>query len=134
MNDFFEILAVGCATTLFFSIPFIFFAFIRYLRYRETVALAEQGLLRPDMHRNGNRTMRWGMIFMFLGLALTLGLWPIGFMIDSGFLGLGPWLLPGLIPFFFGVALLAIHNAGASDENGHETDEEPIPPNKRDYN
>lgn len=131
MDESLIIGAIGCTTTFFFSVPFIFFAYIRYLRYRETIALAEQGLLRPETNGSGSRTRRWGMIFMFLGLAVTLGLWPVGFMIDAGFLGLGPWMLPGLIPFFFGIALLAISDT----EQGSRRDEphrevEPIPPNK----
>lgn len=121
-----------CSTTFFFTVPFIFFAYLRYLRYKETVVLAEQGLIRPETHRNGSGTHRWGMIFLFLGLAVTLGLWPIGFMIDAGFLGLGPWMLPGLIPFFFGCALLAISEA-ESPSPPEQTDSEAIPPSKMNH-
>jgi hypothetical protein len=126
------IMAIGCSTTFFFSVPFIFFAYLRYLRYKETVVLAEQGMIRPETHRNGNGTRRWGMIFLFLGLALTVGLWPVGFMIDAGFLGLGPWMLPGLIPFFFGCALLAIAETEHPSESNH-SDSEPIPPSKANH-
>jgi NAD(P)-dependent dehydrogenase (short-subunit alcohol dehydrogenase family) len=35
-----------------FSIPFAVFAFVRYLQYKETIALAERGLLRTKRKRN----------------------------------------------------------------------------------
>ena len=108
MNDWLETLAIGCSSSLFFSVPFAFFAFMRYLRYKETIALAERGLLRPEpAARRGRRTQRWGAILIATGAALTLGLWPIGFLVDTNLpLGLGPWLIPGLLPLAFGIALL----------------------------
>ena len=108
MNDWLETLAIGFSTALVFSVPFAFFAFMRYLRYKETVALAERGLLRPEsVSQRGRRAHRWGAILIAIGVALTLGLWPIGFMIGANLpLGLGPWLIPGLLPLTFGIALL----------------------------
>jgi hypothetical protein len=48
-----------------------------------------------------------------LGLALVAGLWPIGFaragMGSQYPLNFGPWMLMGLIPFAFGLALLIIY-------------------------
>lgn len=132
MNDAVETLAIGCSSALIFGVPFIFFAFLRYLRYKETLALAEQGLIHPQVKGNGKGTLRWGMIIMFVGLALTIGLWPIGFMIDAGVLGFGPWMLPGLIPFFFGCALVAIYSMTEGDkERDGEEEVEPIPPHKQ---
>lgn len=137
MNDVFEIFGVGLMTTLLFSVPFAFFAFWRYLRYKETIALAERGLLRPARNRNGNGgrdTLRWGIIITSIGMALSCGLWPIGF--HSNFpLGLGPWMVVGFIPLFFGVALVVIHYV-TRDETHYEVtaepeNEEPIPPHKQ---
>ncbi len=44
-----------------------------------------------------------------VGLTLTIGLYPIGYILPPIFadipLHLGPWLLPGLIPLGVGIAL-----------------------------
>ncbi len=86
---------------------------LRWLSYRETLALAEKGLVRPPRPAGGGRTaLVWGIIMTAIGLALTLGLWPLGFI---GFgpsqfpLGFGPWMLIGLVPLFFGLALILIY-------------------------
>jgi len=55
----FEVLVTAFAVTMVFSIPFAAFAFIRYLRYKETIALAERGLLRPERTRRNRDTLRW---------------------------------------------------------------------------
>ena len=98
---------------LFFGL----FAFMRYMSYREKLALAEKGLVRPEPTRgNGKDTLRWGIVITSLGLALCLGLYPLGFAPDfSGSssaqfpLHFGPWMLIGLIPTFFGVGLVLIY-------------------------
>lgn len=52
----------------------------------------------------------WGVALAVLGLALIIGLWPIGFATRSGYpLGFGPWMLTGLIPLFPGPALLIFY-------------------------
>ena len=96
-----------------FAIVFGFIAFTRYLRYRETVALAEKGLVRLDgTGGNGKDTLRWGIALAAVGLALSVGIYPVGFWIDP--LGelpprFGPWMLLGLLPMFFGLALIIIY-------------------------
>jgi hypothetical protein len=117
MNDAIETLAVGFTITMIFSIPFAFFAYIRYLRYKETITLAERGLLRPSASRNGRGTLRWGIVLTFVGLALVLGLLPVGWFVadaDSPMM-LGPWLLLGCLPMFFGMALLVIYALTRND-------------------
>jgi hypothetical protein len=97
------------------SVLVVIFAFIltmRYLVYRETLFLAEKGLVRPERpRRDGKDTLRWGIVIAAIGLALCLGMWPLG--MSSGGpsypLGLGPWMLFGLVPLFFGLALIAIY-------------------------
>lgn len=86
-----------------------FLAFLRYMSYRETLALAEKGLTRPES-KSGNGLLRWGILITALGLALTLGLYFFGF--DSGQnypLHLGPWMLGGFVPLFLGLGLILIH-------------------------
>ncbi len=108
MNDL-----VPCIGGLgFFFLLFAFIGIMRYLSYRETMALAEKGLVRPDRARgNGKDTLRWGIAITAIGMALCVGLYPIGFVgSGSNFpLGLGPWMLGGLIPTFFGLALVLIY-------------------------
>lgn len=137
MNDAIETLAIGLTLTMIFSIPFAFFAYIRYLRYKETIALAERGLLRPTESKNGRGTLRWGIVLAFIGFALVLGLLPVGFLLDSDSeMILGPWLLVGCLPMFFGLALLVIYALTRNDSSaivqaGDAPAEDPIPPHKQ---
>jgi hypothetical protein len=147
---------------IFFSIPFAVFAFARYLRYKETIALAERGLLRPDRRRSGRDTLRWGIIITMVGLGLLCGLWPLGFMTSSIHIagegpatetadgegvineeptpnpaigesdvsplpfGIGPWMVLGSLPFFFGLSLIIIYWVNKREDAG-----EAIPANKQ---
>ncbi|HEX9926423.1 MAG TPA: DUF6249 domain-containing protein [Anaerolineae bacterium] len=109
MNDFLEWF-VPCFTVLsIFLIIFGFAAFMRYMKYRETVALAEKGLLRQKMtNANGRDSLRWGIIITSLGLAAGLGLCPVGlFTGESEFFVAATFL--GLLPTFFGLGLIVIH-------------------------
>ena len=85
-----------------FLIVFGFFAFLRFLKYKETLALAEKGLVYPE-RRNGKDSLRWGIVITAVGLALILGLLPVAWR------GMWPFLLFGLIPTFFGLALVLIY-------------------------
>jgi hypothetical protein len=104
----------------FFFLLFGFVVLMRYINYRETMTLAEKGLVRPDGLRNGNGkdTLRWGIVIAALGLALCVGLYPLGFTGNSRWLlGLGPWMLAGLLPLFFGVGLILVYLV-SRDEGG----------------
>ncbi len=54
--------------------------------------------------------LRAGLITAMVGLAVTIGLYPLGFILPSIIttapFRLGPWLLPGLIPLGVGIALI----------------------------
>ena len=122
------IYAPFCCGIMFFIVLFGFLAVWRYLQYRETIALAEKGLLKPgttqESQTNGKASLRWGVIISSLGLALTVGLWPLG--INSHYpLGLGPWMIGAFIPLFFGLGLILIHvltkhedKSGPGNDNG----------------
>ena len=90
-------------------IIFAFLAFLRYMKYRETIALAERGLTQPDTKSN-KPLLRWGIVLTSLGLALTIGLYITGFSAYDYYpLHLGPWMLGGLIPLFLGLGLVLLH-------------------------
>jgi hypothetical protein len=79
------------------------------------VTLAEKGLLpvwyarQPQVSR---RLLGWGIGLAMLGVALVIGLWPIGLsdaVVDHYPLGFGLWMLIGLIPFFIGLGLVILY-------------------------
>ena len=101
------ILCLGAAGILTIILGFI--ALLRYLSYRETIALAEKGLSPPEK-KNSKPLLRWGVIITALGLVFTLGLYLLGLLVEGNYpLHLGPWMLGGLIPLFFGLALVLLH-------------------------
>jgi len=105
MSDIFPCLGIVGSLTVIFG----FLAFLRYMNYKETIALAEKGLTRPESKSN-KRLLRWGILVTALGLALTIGLYLFGF--DSGEnypLQLGPWMLGGFVPLFLGLGLVLLH-------------------------
>jgi Domain of unknown function (DUF6249) len=82
----------------------------RYLNYREALALAERGLVPVDKNKDGKATLRWGIAISAVGLALCLGLYPLGASFNDIYpYGLGPWMLLGLVPLFFGLSLILIY-------------------------
>lgn len=93
----------------------IFFGFIvllRYLQHREHMAMISSGMHPKSLQRqrrNGGM-LRAGLIIAMVGLTLTIGLYPIGFILPPIFASIpfhfGPWLLPGLIPLGVGIALI----------------------------
>jgi len=88
---------------------FGFLAFLRYMNYKETLALAEKGLTKPKT-KSGKGLLRWGIVLTSLGLALSLGLYLIGYDSASNYpLHLGPWVLGGFVPLSLGIGLILIH-------------------------
>ena len=105
MRDIFPCLAIVGSLIVIFS----FLAFMRYVKYKETIALAEKGFTAPESKSN-KTLLRWGILITALGLALTIGLYSIGFAsADTYPLHLGPWMLGGLIPLFLGLGLILLH-------------------------
>lgn len=124
---------------IFVLFPGVILGFIllsRYLRYRETLTMIQHGITPPLPPRpmmmpappmmprppvvvqqgnggTGRGTLIWGLVLSAIGLALTIALWPIGFIANSASgnsvtfpLGLGPWMLAGFVPLFVGLALI----------------------------
>ena len=105
MNDVFPCLGLLGALAIIFG----FIAFLRYMNYKETIALAEKGLPRPERKTRGGFLL-WGIVVTALGLALSLGLYPIGFSAGERYpLHLGPWMLGGFVLLFLGLGLILLH-------------------------
>ncbi len=110
MNSNVIIILVGwlIALAAFFS----FIVLLRYLHHKERMALITQGINPNSMQkqRRSRGILRAGLIIAMVGLALTIGLYPVGFLLPAAFTStpwhLGPWLLPGLIPLGIGIALI----------------------------
>lgn len=106
MSDIFPCLGIVGSLAVIFG----FLAFLRYMNYKETIALAEKGLTKPESKSGSKGMLRWGIMITALGLALTLGLYLIGFDAASNYpLRLGPWMLGGLVPLFLGLGLVLLH-------------------------
>ncbi len=108
---------------------FGFIVLLRYLHHKERMALIMQGMQPQQISRQRNRgLLRAGLITGMVGLALTIGLYPLGFLPIPIFrvtpLHLGPWLLPGLIPLGVGAALIVSYyleaGGGPSDDTKQE--------------
>jgi hypothetical protein len=105
MNDFIPCFAILGSLAIIFG----FLAFLRYMNYRETIALAEKGLTRPET-KSKSGLLRWGIVITALGLALSLGLYPLGYSAGDIYpLHLGPWMLGGFVPLFLGLGLILLH-------------------------
>jgi hypothetical protein len=94
------------------GIPFTFAAFVRQKKHKETIAMIEKGLMEaPKQKSNGKGALRWGIVIAFLGVALSIGLYPLGYVFSNGSypLNFGPWMLLGLVPAFFGISLILVY-------------------------
>lgn len=92
--------------------------FVRYLEHRERMTMIEHGIVpeafgspgRRERTRRGSGLLRGGLITAMVGVAVTIGLYNLGYLLPAPFNAvpgqLGPWLLPGLIPTAVGVALI----------------------------
>jgi len=104
-SDFIPV--IGVTSILIIVLGFI--AVMRYISYKENLAFAEKGITRPEV-KPARSLLRWGIILTALGFALSLGLYPMGFI--SGYdypLHLGPWMLAGFVPLFLGLGLVLLH-------------------------
>jgi hypothetical protein len=116
-----EELAVCVVPSAFLVAIFGTIVLVRWFKHREILAMVEKGLLpaqyaqymSASRGRGGRGLLGWGIALVMLGLALMIGLWPIGFTragAENPYpLGFGPWMLAGLIPLFIGLALLIIY-------------------------
>ena len=124
MEDF--IPCAGGITFIFMILAFIFA--MRYIGYIETLKLAEKGLVKPTNANGGSKSaLIWGIIIAAVGIALLIGLWPLGTVLNTNIpFGFGPWMLAGLLPMFFGLALVLVYvltrEPEPKDEVGDQAD------------
>jgi hypothetical protein len=110
----------------FFILLFGFLLLFRYINYREKVKLAEKGIYAPEepktKPKRGLAVAGW--IISIIGFLSTIVFWLFGISITGsriGYnfpLGLGPWVLMGLIPLFVGLVLLLIYVIKSSSNGG----------------
>jgi hypothetical protein len=105
----------------FFLMIFGTIALTRWFKHREIMAMVERGALPEQYVQSASETRRqesrslfiWGVALAMLGLALIIGLWPLGIArpgADVQYpLNFGPWMLIGLVPLFIGLALLIVY-------------------------
>lgn len=100
MNTLFTI--VG--SIIVFVIVFGFAAYTRYLQHKETMALAEKGLLpEEDPQDKSKNILRWGVIFSIVGAILVL------IMIPFAWNNYWTLFLLGLLPLALGLGLTLIY-------------------------
>jgi len=108
-----NVLVILAGWLIALAIFFAFIVFIRYLQHREHMAMISTGMHPASLQRQrrSRGILRAGLIIAMVGLTLTIGLYPIGYILPPMFatipFHLGPWLLPGLIPLGVGIALIS---------------------------
>jgi hypothetical protein len=103
----FSILLIVLLPVALLCVLLLFVIVNRYIRYKERIGLAQLGYSLEELGREeaeasrGNRGVLWGgVITAMSGLALLVGL---------GTLGLGVWLIGGLLPLFVGLGMVVIY-------------------------
>ncbi|MEO8082469.1 MAG: hypothetical protein ABI780_01470 [Ardenticatenales bacterium] len=102
MRDALEFVLPATFGLLFFGVFFGFLGWLRWMRFREMLALADRGYLPADAPNGTNRMLRWSLILIAIGLALSCGILPVAFDSVHAF----PALIPGLTMLFVGLAFL----------------------------
>lgn len=109
---------------------------VRYLEHRERMTMIEHGIVpetfggpgRRERTRRGSGLLRGGLITAMVGVAVTVGLYNLGYLLPAPFNAvpgqLGPWLLPGLIPTAVGIALITSYYLAPPRADQSTTDAE----------
>lgn len=92
------------------ALVFFFVIILRIFSHRERMAMIAKGIAPPGeeaAERTPQSQLRRALTSTLVGVALLLGLLT---------LGIGPWLLGGLIPMFIGIAYLISYFAATDRE------------------
>ncbi|MBN1437851.1 MAG: hypothetical protein JW929_00445 [Anaerolineales bacterium] len=103
--------AVGFCLSPFVVLGFIVAVIFRILRHKEIIQSVNKGIALAE-EKSGDHdspALSWGIVIASVGLALILGLLPLGMINWEYPLGLGPWMLLGYIPFLLGLGLVIVH-------------------------
>ena len=91
-------------SVIVFLVVFGFAAYSRFLQHKETMALAEKGLMpSEDPMDKSKNILRWGLIFSILGAVLVLAMVPFAW---NNYWSL---FLLGLLPLALGLGLTLIY-------------------------
>ncbi len=104
--------------TLVFSFIIIIVAITNYFSYKEKELMLNKGVAPEVVEKIATKgdsdepttklgNLRSGLTLIAVGGALTIGLL---------FMGVGPWILGGLIPLFLGIARLLLYYLLPDDE------------------
>jgi hypothetical protein len=134
-------IGITCAGFLgFFTLLFGTLVLIRWIRYRETLAMVERGLTPAEVPKarngNGKGTLVWGIIVTAVGLALMCGFlaWFSVPMLTMGTMTMGDLssvaiagmlATPGLMVIFIGVALIIIYFVTRPEPTAEPLEETP---------
>ncbi len=93
-------------------------AFQRYLKHKEWMAMIQQGMVPEDLEskfaREWKASTGSAVTITLIGIAITIGLLTIG---------IGPWLIGGLVPTAIGCGLLISQLLGESKDKKNKKDE-----------
>ncbi|PKO15270.1 MAG: hypothetical protein CVU39_11745 [Chloroflexi bacterium HGW-Chloroflexi-10] len=108
------ILLLACAGIfVFFILLFGFLLLMRYINYKENVKMADGGIVQLQKPKRNRWLLVVGWIGSVLGVLLSAVIWVVGIKTinEAGLypLALGPWMLIGLAPLFFGLCMLLIY-------------------------
>jgi hypothetical protein len=131
MNAAFTLILACAGIFGFFIILFGFLLLLRYINYRENMKLAEKGLISQSTQKNKPKKglLISGWIFTIVGFLATIIFWLFGINVTGSAygrnfpLGLGPWMLLGLLPLFLGLILLLIYVVRSPSHKEDKKDE-----------
>jgi len=113
MEAFVGMLAVFGFPVVIVALGLGFAAFQRYLKHKEWMAMINQGIVPEDWQKSNKPQLQWpgnaasAVTLTLVGIAITLGLATIG---------IGPWLIGGLVPTAIGCGFLIARFMGESKE------------------
>ncbi len=102
-----------------------FVLLLRYMRLRETSMLLARGeaaesIVRMRAARPSRVVLFVGIVVAMVGLALSVALYPVGFLVGSPYpYGLGPWMVPGVSTTLIGIALVIWHLLAIKSRTNH---------------
>lgn len=97
----------------------VLIVFLRWFSYRERMARINQGQsinVADDPEQQAKRALATSLTTTLIGVAITIGLLT---------LGIGPWLLAGLIPIFVGLSMILTYVITAADNPSTKKDSKP---------